>query len=272
MRKSIPVTTGSAQLVSMEASGFQVTETRFPPQLSLASHYHERACVSVILEGVFDESMGGRTYELPPLSILAKPAGERHSDRFLRAGARVLIIEPDHLEADRLSPYVNVFDSVNCFQDYGVAGVAWRIVRELHSPDAITPLAVDGLVLELLAVAARRDVPSPTKNRPPPWLAQAQEFLQANFTRPLRVADLAAEVGVHPVHLARVFRAHFGASPASYVRRLRLEWSGMQLSTSNRPLSELALEAGFADQSHFNRTFKRHTGLTPEQYRQATGR
>jgi AraC family transcriptional regulator len=256
----------------MEASGFLVADNYFPPDLHLGSHYHERPCVSIILEGAFDELMCGKTYALPPSSVLSKPAGERHSDKFLRAGARILAIEPDLQETERIGPYLNVLTSVSSFRDYGVAGVAWRIVREMHAPDAVTPLAVDGLVLELLAMAARREVPLPKRNSPPSWLAQAQEFLHANFTQAVRVADLAAQLGVHPVHLARVFRAHFGASPASYVRRLRLEWSRMQLSTSSRSLSELALEAGFADQSHFSRAFKRHTGLTPEQYRQATQR
>ena len=272
MRKAIPVTSGSIHLVSMEAAGFQVTETNFPPCLNLATHYHERACVSVILEGSFDEEMGGKTYDLPPSCVLAKPAGERHSDKFLRAGARVLVVEPDIHETERLRPYIDVLDSVSHFQDERVAGVAWRIVNELRSPDAVTPLAVDGLVLELLAMAARRNVPYHEGRPPPPWLADAQEFLHANFTEPLRVGDLAVELGVHPVHLARVFRAHFGSSPASYVRRLRLEWVGRQLSTTGRALSELAAEAGFADQSHFSRAFKRHTSLTPEQYRRATRR
>jgi AraC-like DNA-binding protein len=55
----------------------------------------------------------------------------------------------------------------------------------------------------------------------------------------------------------------------SYVRRLRLDWAARELVRSETSLAGVALEAGFADQSHFTRFFKRHTGLTPQAYRRA---
>jgi AraC family transcriptional regulator len=53
----------------------------------------------------------------------------------------------------------------------------------------------------------------------------------------------------------------------SYVRRLRLDWAAGELVRSDRSLAALAVAAGFADQSHFTRFFKRHTGFTPNTYR-----
>jgi AraC family transcriptional regulator len=84
----------------------------------------------------------------------------------------------------------------------------------------------------------------------------------------VRIATLADDIGVHPVHLARVFRAHYGMSIGTYLRGLRLDWAACQLPT-NTPLSEIAAGAGFVDQSHFTRAFRIHTGLTPGQYRAA---
>ena len=55
------------------------------------------------------------------------------------------------------------------------------------------------------------------------------------------------------------------------MRRLRLDWAAAQLADSDVTLAQLAAEAGFVDQSHFTRAFKRHTGLTPGRYRE-TGR
>jgi AraC family transcriptional regulator len=85
-------------------------------------------------------------------------------------------------------------------------------------------------------------------------------------TRP-SLAELAALARVHPVHLARSFRQHYGVSIGEYVRRLRLEWAAAQLAATQTPIALLAAQAGFADQSHFTRAFKRHTGLTPGRYR-----
>ncbi|HET6312368.1 MAG TPA: helix-turn-helix transcriptional regulator, partial [Chloroflexia bacterium] len=75
-----------------------------------------------------------------------------------------------------------------------------------------------------------------------------------------------------PVHLARAFRLHFGETPGQYVRRLRLDWSATQLATTDLSITELASMAGFADQSHFTRVFKSHTGFTPAQYRQCSSK
>jgi AraC family transcriptional regulator len=58
-----------------------------------------------------------------------------------------------------------------------------------------------------------------------------------------------------------------GVSVGDYVRRLRLEWAANELATSELPLADVAIGAGFVDQSHFTRAFKRHTGVTPGRFR-----
>jgi AraC family transcriptional regulator len=87
------------------------------------------------------------------------------------------------------------------------------------------------------------------------------------FNDPLSLEAIAAAVGVHPSHLARVFRQQHQCTVGEYVRRLRLEFACHHLTTSDTPLAEIALAAGFADQSHFTKTFRRHIGTPPAQFR-----
>ncbi len=142
--------------------------------------------------------------------------------------------------------------------------LAVRIARELEAPDEHTPLAVEGLLLELAAAAARQrkaDRPAPA------WLATVRDFLHEHFSERIRLADVAAAAGVHPTHLARVFRARLGISVAAYVRELRLDWAAGQLLSTDEPLAAIARDAGFSDQSHFTRAFSAYTGLSPGRYR-----
>ena len=89
---------------------------------------------------------------------------------------------------------------------------------------------------------------------------------------PLSLTGLARTVGVHPVHLARSFRHVHACSVGEYLRRMRVGFAERELASSDAPLSDVALRAGFCDQSHFSRTFKRLTGSTPAVWRSAVRR
>jgi AraC family transcriptional regulator len=80
---------------------------------------------------------------------------------------------------------------------------------------------------------------------------------------------LARDVGVHPVHLAQAFHKSYYCTVGDYVRQLRIEYARHELVASETPIIQIALAAGFCDQSHFTRTFKRIVGVAPSQYRES---
>src|SRR5262249_10281092 len=127
------------------------------------------------------------------------------------------------------------------------AFLALRLHREFRLRDAVSALAIEGLVLAILAELARLAAPP----RLPPWLGRARALLHDRFQENLGLAEIAAAVGVHPVYLASTFRRHFGQTIGDYQRQLRVEFACNQLATGRAPLVEIALAAGFADQSHF---------------------
>ena len=263
--RSLRVDAGSSNAASLDIEGLRVSDLQFRKGI-LGSHYHERACLSVILNGGFTESFAGRVIECGPGSTLVKPAGERHRD--VLHGSRQIVIEPDNASALPRAART-LFDEIAHVQSTAVAAIGARIAHELQATDAWTPLALEGLVFELFASLRRSQHGGPIRGALPRWLARVHERLVADPTPP-RHAELAALADVHPVYLGRVFRHHFGMSMGAYARRLRLEWAAQQLSGTNDPLSRISFRAGFADQSHFTREFRRYAGVTPRQYRLAT--
>lgn len=143
-------------------------------------------------------------------------------------------------------------------------GVALRLLDEFENFDASSSLIVDGLTLEMLGVCDRL---SRSDSAIPRWLRGVSEILTERCTAPWNLTDLAAEAGVHPVYLAGTFRRHFGCTVGQFVRRQRIQLACRLLGNTRQTLSEIAVRCGFADQSHFNRVFKRHVGLTPAAYR-----
>ena len=73
------------------------------------------------------------------------------------------------------------------------------------------------------------------------------------------------------MHLARVFRLHLGCTPGDYLRRRRLARAAVLLRETARPLSDVALACGFADQSHLAHAFRRHAGVSPGAFRRRAG-
>jgi AraC family transcriptional regulator len=98
-------------------------------------------------------------------------------------------------------------------------------------------------------------------------LKQAKDFIADEFSQPLTLSIIAGAVNVHPVYLANSFRRHYGCTIGEYVRQRRVKFACDRISNSRDPLAEVALAAGFANQSHFARAFKQVTGMTPGEYR-----
>lgn len=263
----VPITLGASGAATLALDDFLVTDVVFPAHERLPPHTHDRAALAIMLEGSFDLSIRHRVYACEPGSAATEPIEERHGNVLGSGGAHVVVIQPDPKAAERLGVAGRMFNEVRYARRSPLCTAAWRIARELRSPDGTTPLAVEGLVLQMLALAWRQDRREARSGPVPAWLGRARDELHARVRNPPRIGELAATAGVHPDHLARAFRVRFGASIGGYVRRLRLDWAAARLDGSDTPIAQIALAAGFADQSHFTRAFKRHTGLTPAEYR-----
>lgn len=248
-------------------AGLRMAETRYAPGLRVPKHSHEHAYFSLVLAGNFDGVYGKSAQVGGPLRAVFRPAGEPHSVHFRRAGARLFSVEVEGRQLERAREHSSMPGRSTELAGGELAWLALRMYREACALDEVSPLAVEGLFLEMLAEASRHSTMA--ADRRPRWLEQAREFIDESFSDGLTVAGIAATVGVHPVHLATVFRKHYRRTIGEYVRRLRVEYACRRLSLSDATLAEIALAAGFSDQSHFSKTFKRLTGLTPARFRAA---
>jgi AraC-like DNA-binding protein len=145
--------------------------------------------------------------------------------------------------------------------------LANRLQDELRWSDACTRVSVEGLALELAAAVSREQ--SRREPKVLAWLWRVREYLEVHYRKCPELGLVAGLVGVHPVHLIRVFRQHYKCTPGHFLRQRRLESAADALAQSEQPLLEIALEAGFADQPHFTKAFRKFSGQTPSEYRRA---
>lgn len=248
------------------ADGLELIRKRYPAGLRMGRHEHADWRFCLALRGSYTDSWRGSHRTRTPWQLSLHPAGEAHTSVFHASTACFHIAYTGAWE-ERLLGAFGIAREPQEFLGGRVPLVAAQLHDELRRDDTASPLVLEGLAFELIGWAAR----ALGHERPDaPWLRQARDLLHDRFAESLRVSEVAATLGVHPVQLAREFRRAFGCTVGDYVRRLRVDFVCRELATS-ASLAELALRAGFADQSHLTRVFKRATGVTPREYRKRGG-
>ena len=254
-------------LKQYQVGGFSLSETRYIPGSTLPSHSHESHFFCFILSGTYREAYEHKTRSCRPAMIIYHPAGEQHAEYFDETAVQLFRIEVNHA---RLQDANCSELSLECrdFRGGLPIGLACKLYQEFREPDVVSHLAIEGLALELIATLVRQSRRSLTTSRQPSkWLQQAHALVKEHYLEQLTLGDIARTVAVHPVTLAREFRRYYQCTIGEMVRRERIEFACRELLEPGVTITEIGVAAGFYDQSHFTRTFKKVTGISPAQYR-----
>jgi AraC-like DNA-binding protein len=141
--------------------------------------------------------------------------------------------------------------------------------QEVAGPDALTPLTLDHLRLELELCLGRLRLSKP----PPPAASNrldlAISWMQQNLAVRRPVSFLCDYLQVSPSSLERLFRSSVGESPSEYFHRLKMQQAAQLLKQDSLSVKEIGFTLGYSHANDFSRAFKTHTGRTPEQQRRA---
>lgn len=245
-------------------AGIHLTLTRHQQSDWLPVHSHRNAYFCSVLSGQFRERFGQEQRLCQPRMLLFHPPEEVHSERIESTTSCSFNVEIESAWWSRALAGVALPQEPGELSQPGIKLLMRRLHVEFQQQDSASPLAVEGLTLQMLAELVRG---ARVTRRRPAWLGRVLAVLHEAFQEKLDCQMLADEAGVHPVYLAQAFRQHEGCTPAEYQRRLRIDWAAEQLGRDQYSLAEIAHQAGFADQSHFHRLFKASTGVTPLQFR-----
>jgi len=238
----------------------------YAPHGAMAAHSHDEASLGVILAGDFVERVANSERRYGGGYVTFTPAGVTHSQHFGAQGARQIIVRPEaswlaYLSDSRInladSPYVRAPLFLRLGQ---------KLLDELNHDDDFSPVATEGVMLEIVAAFGRASRTA-TGTSPPAWLARARDFLHAHAGNSLSMKEIAHAAGRHEIHLAREFRRHFGMSVGAYLRKVRAERAAHLLRHTRSAITDVALDCGFASHSHLCRVFKAHFGISPSRYR-----
>lgn len=249
----------SSQL-SRHTGGFELRCSVHLPCCRIGAHCHPEARIVLPLQAGFDTRFGRRSLAVSASTAVFRPAGEEHEDSYRVPTTSLSLLLPiDGPAASLGEPFV--------VRDGAFLTMAQAFCKEMATADAASPLVMEGLAL-LTTSRVLQQRPLQVKGTPR-WIGCVRERLEAEYSRPPTLADLGRMVERDAAHVAATFKRVYGRSAGAYVRDLRL-WQarGCLEAEPECTLCEVAQRCGFADQSHFNRQFRRLFAVTPLQYRE----
>lgn len=188
----------------------------------------------------------------------------------------LLFLDPAHIAKTIYEFTDKEIELLPCFAqpDPIISTILQELKSELEVSETCSRIYVDSIVNMLMVNLIRRysrqqqTLPNYTDGLSNHRLRQAVSYINDNLTRDLCLKDIASEVGMSSFYFAHLFRQSIGSSPHQYVMQRRIEKAKHLLEKSNSTLTEIAMEVGFKNQSHFTKVFRNHTSLTPKLYRE----
>ena len=236
-------------------------------------HWHETFSIGLISRGRCNYVNGRKTTEASAGTVVLMNPGDVHACNPIHGepwSYRMLYIDVPWLCRIRATRSCSghsrfvPFSAVSTTQPDLYDSLS-RLFRTLVG-SKIEPLAKEAALVSFVELiqhrlGANRSAPPTTAYR----LTRAADFIRDNCTRSLSLQAICAEVSLSASHLIRAFKESYGLTPHAYQLNCRIEFCRSQLR-AGRALADVALAAGFSDQAHFQRTFKRFVAATPGQY------
>jgi AraC family transcriptional regulator len=251
--------------------GLHAFEAAYDPLSQLPEHGHAEPFFTYVLHGSYVERAGQHARQCSRGAVIFHDQ-ESHTNEVGGAGTDSFNVVLDPELWRELTDRAGVGTSLAGRVLGGdIEWSALRVWREFQQADSSSTLGMEEAIV--LLCEATRSAHVRGLFEPHQRLDRCVAYLDAHLMEPHRLADVARIAGVHPMHLARLFRRRFGYSMGEYLRRRRIKWACTQLAHGEETITAIAQQAGFADHPHFTRTFVRVTGCTPQWYRvRMTGR
>ncbi len=238
-----------------------IEDINIPANVSLRGHGHDVPHLFFLLEGAYREKNGIRHREISRNTLRSSPAGDVH-DLTFEMHSRCLLVQ---IQGDLVAVPPKMLSQRLYTAGPRIEQLVAELYSVLFSNIDPSPLELESLILEL--TVATRLTGKRRTSAPPVWLVQIKEQLRDSPKYPPGTAELAKNAGYHPVYIARHFRRHYGMGLGEYARFARAEYARDKLLCSDLSISQVALDAGYADHSHLCRAMNKLLATTPKHLR-----
>lgn len=238
-------------------------------------HGHRHYVFTLKTRGTSIECVNGKDYIFSPRDILFLSPIDFHSYASNDIGGG------DHYAVcfnfDTLDPELSYIYPANRFPMFTtlsepVFNKVCALLKELCDENIVnlpSPIAMvyQKTLIEHILILAMQARPKQPSYRVGSFYSKSLGYIYSHFREDISVDDIAAFIGYTPNHFNMVFRRSFGEPFGKYLRKTRINYAKNMLIAGDAPVTEIAIESGFASLSHFSRTFKAEFNMSPNEYR-----
>lgn len=258
---------GTAQLSAWRPALSGVVEVlhAYFPSHAYPSHTHDAWTVLIVDEGAVQYDLDHREHGLSQAQVSLLPPNVPHDGRSVRPEGfrkRVLYLEPDRLGDGLIGAAVDQPEFVDPVLRHRIHQLHGVLVDGLEDLEAQSRLT---LIEERLSQHLRRQVTDPPVRRDAGVATKLRELLDGHLPTGITLDEASKLVHAHPAHLVRAFSREYGMPPHRYLTGRRVDLARRYL-LAGRPPAEVAGLAGFYDQSHLNRHFRKMLGVSPSRF------
>jgi AraC family transcriptional regulator len=258
-----------AQNHTVNLNGLIITDTEYTHD-RVDWHTHQNPYFTFIIEGNMLEANKKESYQCGPGTLLFHNWQDAHYNIKPPGYTRGFHIETESSFFERYDVPQNKVEGSLMLDSPVFKALFRQMFVSANINDSIRDIAIEESLINVFNIL------SGLKNYAgagiPAWVKKVKEALHDINADALTWEGLSRTAGVHPVHLSRDFPRYFHTTVGDYLRKLRIEQAINLLRDNAISITTIAYQCGayqcgFADQSHFIRTFKTATGITPLQYR-----
>ena len=243
--------------ILLSTRALAVAVCRYAPGERHARHTDRHSRISLLLRGGYREEGAAGAIRMGPGDVLLKSARAYHEDEFGDEGAALVALE--FLQDDPFDDHADPQLWRKRDDAFALRHTITMLEAALAGDSDTVGAAGDDLMAASGDESGERSAPR--------WLETLKNDLEERTLASVSVGEHARHAGAHPAHVSRLFRRCYGASITDFAQTQSVRRALHALAHTSDPLSAVAIAAGFYDQSHMTRVFRRMTGRTPGAHR-----
>lgn len=247
----------------MSVEGILLSQTIYKKDTISDWHFHEHPYFALILNGGSTEVRKTTKLECLPGHAYFYNWEDVHRNKDYQEGSRNFNIEFDKSWLRGFNLDVQMIRGITLLTNPDQQLLLTKLYKEYTLVNGSSSLSIQALAFELISLIGSPKLPV----KSPPWVLQIKEILNDRWSENISLQELSNVLGIHPVNISRYFPKYVGCTFGEYIRKIRIARSLPLLRSSPLSLTDISYECGFADQSHYCRTFKQLTNFSPRKFR-----